>query len=207
MKQLIVILTGLIFSNSFSQNLEKDFDPQKWNPPYSLAMPEGWDVERFLIPISFAPDIKYKGVEDVRFTPGWGKAQSSEYWSYAFLWYLDGKPEMNSKAIEQNLKSYYAGLIGSNIERRKIPADKITPVVVLMNETKTENGDIKTFTGSVQMLDYMEQKPITLNCIAHLKYCFGQSNTYVFYQISPKHFGDDVWKDLQQLWTDFECRK
>jgi hypothetical protein len=207
MKQLIVILVGLIFTNSFCQNLEKDFDPQKWSPPYSLSSPQGWDVERFLIPISFAPDIKYKGVEDVRFTPGWGSAQSNEYWSYAFLWYLDKTPEMNSKVIEHNLTAYYTGLIGSNIERRKIPAEKITPVQVSVSETKTDKGDIKTFTGSINMLDYMEQRSITLNCVVHLKSCEGRSNGFVFYQISPKPFGDSVWKGLQQLWTNFRCEK
>jgi hypothetical protein len=207
MKQLIAILSVLIFTDSFSQDSETDFDPQKWNPPYSLAMPKGWDVERFLIPIAFAPDIQYMGVEDVRFAPGWGNAKSNEYWTYAFLWYLDGKPEMNSKTIELNLKAYYTGLIGSNIERRKIPADKITPVKVSVDEVKTENGDMKTFGGKIEMLDYMEQKPMTLNCIVHLKSCVGQNHTFIFYQISPKPFSDNVWKNLQQIWLEFDCKK
>jgi hypothetical protein len=207
MKQLMVILAGLIFTNSLCQNSEKNFDPQKWNPPYSLSTPRGWDVERFPIPISFAPDIQYTGVEDVRFAPGWGNSKSNEYWTYAFLWYLDGKPEMNSKVIELNLKAYYTGLIGSNIEKRKIPADKITSVKVSVDEIKTEKGDTKTFAGKIEMLDYMEQKPMTLQCMVHLKTCSEEGKSFIFYQLSPKPLTDAVWKDLNQLWTDFNCKK
>ncbi|MHA4893016.1 hypothetical protein, partial [Enterococcus faecium] len=86
------------------------FDGNKWEAPYTLNFPKGWDIERFLIPIAFAPEISYKGVEDIRFTPGWGKVQTDEYWTYAFLWYLDGKVKTNEKIIEDNLKAYYTGL-------------------------------------------------------------------------------------------------
>ncbi len=164
-------------------------------------------MERFLIPIEFAPQIPYKGVEDIRFTPGWGDAKSHDYWTYAFLWYLDDKQELNEKIIEGNLKAYYTGLVGRNIGKRKIPAEKIIPVKASIKKVKTDKGDAKTFTGTIEMLDYMEQKPITLNCIVHQKYCTGQSKTFAFYQISPKPFTDNIWESLRQLWTSFDCTK
>ena len=37
---------------------------------YSLPTPKGWTIEQFPIPISFARSIKYKGVEEIRFAPG-----------------------------------------------------------------------------------------------------------------------------------------
>ena len=51
----------------------------------------------FCCRLFFAPSIKYKGVEDIRFTPGWGKAGSEEYWTYAFLWFLDDEPFVNNE--------------------------------------------------------------------------------------------------------------
>ncbi len=65
--------------------------------PYHLSIPKDWTIERFLITISFAPQISYKGVEDIRFTPGWGKVDSDEYWTYAFLWYLDAHPKQKQE--------------------------------------------------------------------------------------------------------------
>jgi len=175
--------------------------------PYSLAIPGGWDVERFLIPISFAPQIPYNGVEDIRFMPGWGNAKSNEYWSYAFLWYLTDSPLINSRIIESNLKVYYTGLISSNTKNSKIPADKIIATETSFKESELYKGDLKTFEGTIYMHDYIAQKPIMLNCIVHVKTCPDSDKTFVFYEISPKPFRENVWQSLNQLWEDFDCRK
>ena len=158
----MAIMICLISLSTFAQEQQSEFDGNTWKAPYALPVPAGWNIERFPIPIVFAPQIPYQGVEDLRFTPGWGKAESDEYWTYAFLWYLDGAPETNEKIIEENLKAYYTGLIGSNIENRNIPSEKVIPTRASVKETKTDKGDLKTYAGTIEMLDYMQQKPITL---------------------------------------------
>jgi hypothetical protein len=161
-----------------------------------------------LIPIEFAPQIPYQGVEDLRFTPGWGDSTSNEYWTYSFLWYLDGKPETNAEIIAKNLEHYYTGLIGRNIEKRKIPAEKIFTPKTSFKEIETGKGDIKTFQGTIYMLDYMQQEPITLNCIVHLKACETlKDKTFIFYEISPKPLTDNIWQQLNNLNTSFNCSK
>ena len=89
---LILILTQIIgiTQPSFGQQPARA-EGRNWVAPYFLDVPEGWVAERFPIPIDFAPQIPYKGVEDIRFSPGWGNAFTDEYWTYCFLWYLDGK--------------------------------------------------------------------------------------------------------------------
>lgn len=201
MKRVIVILICFITFNASAQ----DFDGHNWKAPYTLSFPEGWGVERFLIPIEFAPSIPYKGVEDIRFAPGWGNAKSEEYWSYAFLWYLDETPVTNETTIQTNLNAYYTGLIGRNIERRKIPKEKLFPVKTSIKEVKAELGDQKTFKGTIDMLDYMEQKPMILNCVAHVRSCPGQTKGFIFYEISPKPSTDKVWTSLGLLWKSFDC--
>ena len=207
MKKLIIILLCSAYLNMFGQTQKVEFDGSKWNAPYSLNVPKGWDVERFLIPIEFAPQIPYKGIEDIRFTPGWGNSKSDDYWSYAFLWYLDDTQNMNSSIVESNLKAYYTGLVGRNVQPRKIPADKVIPVKTSFKEVKAVKGDLKTFNGTINMLDYMEQKPIILNCIIHLKACSGQNKTFIFNEISPRPYNDKVWQSLNELWTNFVCDK
>src|SRR5688500_9578120 len=158
-KNLVLICLFLSWAGLFAQDAKPRFDGHNWQAPYSLAT-DGWEIERFLIPIEFAPGIKYKGVEDVRFTKGWGDSTSNEYWSYAFLWYLDGKVTINEKDIERNIATYYDGLIGSNVEPRKIPAAMIKPTKVSVRRIQTTKGDLSTFSGTIEMLDYMQQKPI-----------------------------------------------
>jgi hypothetical protein len=207
MKNLIVMLICLASLSISGQNSKTEFDGTKWNPPYHLTIPKGWDVERFLIPMAFVPQISYRGVEDIRFTPGWGDAKSDEYWTYAFLWYIDGSPKTNEKIIRKNLRVYYKGLIITNVEKRKIPAKKIIPVRTSVKKVETEKGDVNTYAGTIDMLDYMGQKPIMLNCIVHLKSCSGQNKTFIFYEISPKPLTDPVWQRLHKLWKDFDCNK
>jgi hypothetical protein len=184
-----------------------EFNAELYHPTYNLITPGGWGVERFGIPIDFAPTIPYSGVEDIRFTPGWADSSSNEYWTYAFLWYLDGKPEINSENIEKNLTAYYTGLIGRNIDKRNIPKEKISDVKVSVTQAQTSEGDLQTYSGTIDMLDYMAQKPMTLNCTVHIRSCPDKNHTFIFYEISPKPLTDDVWKEMDKLWVAFECDK
>ena len=207
MKIYFIAIACFLSLTISGQTPKTDFDGKKWEAPYTLPIPKGWEVERFPLPISFAPAIKYTGVEDIRFTPGWGNVKTDEYWTYAFLWYLDGNIRPTTKIVNQHLKAYYTGLIKSNIEQRKIPAEKLFTVKTNIKKVVADKGDSLTFRGTIYMLDYMQQKPITLNCIVHLKTCQGQNKTFLFYELSPKPYPDTVWKSLDQLWTDFSCEK
>lgn len=206
MKNIWLGVLLLFFLKSSGQNPDDPFDGHKWQAPYFLDTVKGWGIERFPIPISFAPSIPYKGVEDIRFTPGWSKKTSKEYWSYAFLWYLDGTFSFDAKTIEQNLQAYYTGLIKVNSDSSQI-AGKLFPVLSSIKLKMTEPGDERTFEGSVMLLDYMKQQPIVLNVIIHIKTCPGKDKTFVFHEISPMPYSDDVWKGLHQLWASFKCDK
>jgi len=205
MKTLLIIVLTLFSVAIYGQEIKPEFDGHKWEAPYTLPIPKDWTIERFLIPISFAPQLSYNGVEDIRFTPGWGNEKSEEYWSYAFLWYLEGQVEMNSKTIESNLKAYYTGLIGINGSH--IPSEKIIPVIASFKETKKYKDDVKTYVGTINMTDYKGQKPIVLNCKVHMKSCIGVNKTYLFYELSPQPLSYHIWQKLDKLWFDFKCNK
>jgi hypothetical protein len=205
MKSLVIMILGLYSVAIYGQEIKPEFDGHNWEAPYSLPIPKDWNIERFLIPISFAPQIPYKGVEDIRFTPGWAKVKSDEYWSYTFLWYLEGDVKIDPQILNSNLNAYYTGLISSN--GSNIPREKVIPVVASFREVLTDTGDFKTYTGTIQMIDYMEQKPIVLNCKVHLKSCPGENNTFIFCELSPKPFAHDIWLSLDKLWLDFKCKK
>jgi len=207
MKYLLAIITCLIMLKASSQETKTKFDGKNWEAPYVLDIPKGWDIERFLLPIEFAPVIAYKGVEDIRFTPGWGKAETNDYWSYAFLWYLDSTINFDSKTIESNLTAYYTGLINTNVDKTKVSTDKLVKVKVSIKEKVTDKEDAKTFGGTVYMTDFLTLKPIGLNLLIHVKYCEGPGKTLVFHELSPKPYNDKVWIGLNQLWVDFKCRK
>lgn len=113
--------------------------------PYNFGLPKGWAEERIAFPIDFAPQVNYTGFENLRFAPGWEFTTSEEHWAYAFLWWLDGKPVLDKTILENNLTSYYTGLVGRNIKERHIPASKVVPVAATLQKTNTRSGDIETY--------------------------------------------------------------
>jgi hypothetical protein len=182
------------------------FDANTWVAPYTLTIPTGWDTEHFPLPPDFAPRMTYKGVEDLRFAPGWGDSTSNGYWSYTYLWWLDGKPKIDANSLQTNLKEYYSGLVGRNITSRKIPSGKVVPTEVMIKKIKTATGDIETYSGNIQMLDYMTQHRIVLNTFIHVKDC-GQKHTAVFVEISPKPFSHAIWQQFYKIAEGFQCGK
>jgi hypothetical protein len=207
MKSVILSILCLTSLSIFGQEVKTEFDGHKWEAPYNLPIPKDWTIERFLIPISFAPQIPYKGVEDIRFSPGWANLKSEEYWTYAFLWYVESSPKTDAEIIAKNLKAYYTGLIKSNTDSTKASAEKLIPVTTSFKKAPTDKGDLETYTGTIEIVDYMQRKPITLNCIVHLKSCKEGNKTILFYELSPKPFTHNNWVNLNQLWVDFKCEK
>lgn len=202
MRHLLFFLLLTISFITYGQEVKTEFDGHKWEAPYLLPTPKEWTVERFLIPISFAPQIAYTGIEDIRFTPGWSKTKSEEYWSYAFLWYLDGTVTTDTATIEKNLNAYYTGLVAVN--GKNIPAEKVITVTTSFKTAANEPG---SYTGTVTMTDYMQQTPITLNCKVHLRSCAGENKTFIFYELSPQPLSHKVWTSLDNLWFDFKCKR
>jgi hypothetical protein len=185
----------------------KIFNLQTYSPVYFLPVPAGWSREVFSLPPDFAKQIKFKGVEELRFFPGWGDIKSEDYWSYGFLWWLEGNQDIDASVLQDNLKILYSGLIERNVVLRKIPREKLFPVEAKIHNIKTMAGDLKTFEGTVHMLDYMQQTPMILNLRIHMRDCSDKTHTSVFLEISPKSFDQPQWQELEKLYSGFKCVK
>lgn len=196
----------LFCATAYAQETKDEIDGHTWQATYSLPTPKNWSVERFPVPPSFAPSIAYKGVEDIRFAPGWAKSGSAEYWSYAFLWYLDGKPIVTEATLEKDLQAYYTGLFEVNSDSARLAA--LQPISVTTKfKVDHSSGTQPAFTGTVTMIDYLTYKPITLHCRVRLGSCNEPDKEFVFFELSPQPFTHTIWKSLDQLWQDFACKK
>lgn len=182
-------------------------NPMVFVAPYTFQAPDRWAVERSSFPPLFAPGVKLTGIEEIRFPPGWGVAGSEEYWSLAYMFWLDKGQKIDADVLRENVKSYYEGLIvnGGGGGPRNIPKDKLLPTQVSIQKVKTEPDDAETYSGTVDMLDYMAMKPIRLNIMAHVKGCSDARHFPVFWELSPKGFEDGIWQDLKKLKRDFRC--
>lgn len=199
----LILVLGLIVT---TQLLPANVHAQRAVQPFKLPIPTGWTTEEFPLPPDFAPTFTYRGVEEIRFHTGWGDSTSKGYWSYAYLWWLDGAPQITEAVLTQNLTAYYDGLVGRNITSRKIPAAKVIPTVVAIKQSKVKGNDKATFTGTVKMLDYMTQRPMVLNAIIHLKDAGKRAKTAVIIEVSPQTVGGEVWRLLDQVPDGFSVQ-
>ncbi len=169
---------------------------------YSLPKPEGWGTEEFALPPGFAEGFSYKGVEDIRFAPGWGKKDSANYWSYAYLWWLEGSPVVDATTLQKNLETYYTGLPKAN----NVPNEKLVPARANLQASKHKRGGSwPSYEGSVSMVDYMTQKPITLNVRIYVKDC--KPHTALFVEVSPQATSHPVWREMDVLRMGLQCRE
>ena len=196
MKQIvtpfITLLITLLAGNSVGQS-------------FVLPAPDGWGKETISFPIDFAPDIPYVGTEELRFTPGWGNAKTEEYWSYCFLWMINDDALVDGASLRKHLKSYYDGLVGRNIVSRKIEQSKVVPIISNVEATSGRNANY-TYEGTVSMLDYMEQKPITLQIKIHQARCDETKKKVLFVEVSPQSGPHQVWKEFESIWKGFKCK-
>lgn len=181
------------------------FDHNTWKPPYTLPVPKGWGVEHFALPPEFAHAMTYKGIEDIRFAPGWGDSTSAEYWSYTYLWWLEGTPAIDAKNLQENLGLYYSGLVNRNVAERKIPENKQVLTTATIKKIKTMTDDLQTFSGSIRMLDYMTQRPIILYTIIHVKDCHTANHKAILIEISPRPYTHPIWKEFDKIEKSFSC--
>jgi metallo-beta-lactamase class B len=197
MKYLPILFLIGCFSCQPPKPAEEEHKPTS----FALPVPDGWTTETFPVPPSFATGIPFKGVEDIRFAPGWSKPGSEDYWTYAFLWNLEGTPLIDSVVVAAYLKSYYTGLIHANAKGKGIPADKIPEAAVTMSPSDNPSK----FRGTIDMLDYMTQRPITLHFVIRVVTCPMENRVFVFHELSPKQEADGVWPKLDSLWHGFAC--
>lgn len=198
---LIVLLVGMQLLTIRATAQSNEATP--WQPVYALPSPAGWGTEHFPLPPDFAPTFVGKGTEDIRFHPGWGDSASQGYWSYTYLWWLDGIVTFSESMLQQNLQAYYAGLVGRNIESRKIPAEKVVATVATVKKIKRAEKDKETYSATISMLDYMTQKPMVLNGLIHVKDALNSSHSVVLIEVSPQTLGHAVWKQMDEIVAGF----
>jgi hypothetical protein len=200
----LLIFVSLSLAWSCSQktetNVPEAVDEDKIESPCYVPQPEGWTSETFAIPIEFAPAIPFKGVEEVRFTRDWASKDSAAYWSYVFVWHLEGEENFNPDSLGSYLSKYYAGLVAANTGGKKIGYGD---AAISLHD----NDDPNFFSGEIHTLDYMTDNPFVLNAHITVRPCEEMHSTAVIFEISPKSSNHPIWHELGQIKAGFRCRK
>lgn len=169
-----------------------------------LNAPSSWRKEVIPFPLPFAPDIDFKGVEDIRFAPGWHDPSSEDFWTYYFVWYIDKSEKIADANLKAILENYYNGLMNFVLKQESkdnelSEANKTTCLVL-----SSENG----FEYKVEVFDaFFSKKKIALNMKIEEQMCEASNKQVITFKISPKAFDDKVWELFKQIEFIGDCSK
>ena len=79
------------------------------NPP--------WRGERIELPPGFAPDLGWKGVEQIRFAPGMFTEGEDDFFSYVLVFLLSNEAKTDKPTLEQEQRQGRALLWDKQIDR------------------------------------------------------------------------------------------
>lgn len=200
MKKVGYILAAILFVQ-----LSADQDVQS----YVLKTPEDWRSEIIPFPIDFAPDIKYTGVEELRFSPGMFENTSETHFTYVIIWWLDGRQEIDEKNLSSDLEHYFRGLCSTISEGKntEYQADRIQAnIKESARKIISDRTDQKFFKGTVHTYDaFTDWKLLKLNFEIHSWYCADSKKTAAFFGISPKPADAQIWQILRDISKSVKC--
>jgi hypothetical protein len=167
-----------------------------------------WRGERIPLPPSFATDLGWKGVEEIRFAPGMFEAESESFFSYVLVFLLEPGSDISEAGLKRELLTYYRGLSKAVMESKQRSVDTSGFTVTLAKAEKADPvpagaADVAAFTATLEWLEpFATQKDQTLHLEVHT-WKHGDQ-LVVLSCVSPvKPDGGALWKSLRDIRAKF----
>ena len=193
----------LRFDDSFDKTKEETFH---WETG------SGWFGERIKLPPGFALTMSWKGIEEIRFAPGMFKPDQSDFFSYALVFSLDPKTELNGKTIREQILLYYQGLSSrvSAGKGRKVDVSKFVLALKPAGNLRSAPKQAKGATALTGKLDWIEPfataKSQTLRLEIHAWNDEAHERAYLFVCASPQPPDTPIWKKLRSIRAAFTAK-
>jgi hypothetical protein len=171
-----------------------------------LAAPEGWSGETIELPPRFAPDMKLKGSEHIRFAPGMMKPDSDTFFSYAFVFDLEPKPALTEAVLKDEFLKYYRGLCKAVLNGQLPDVDPSAFKLQLQpakSDAEPPSGEKAVaapskYTGVMDWAEpFATKKPQKLNL--ELQTWARDGRNYAFVCVSPQARDAAIWKQLHAI--------
>jgi len=177
---------------------------------FKLAAPKGWGGETIELPPGFAPDMKLKGSEHIRFAPGMMKPESESFFCYAFVFELQPKPGLTEAVLKDECLKYYRGLCTA-VLNGKLPDVDPSEFTLELKRVKSDaepSSDEKAvdpptlYTGTLDWVEpFATKKPQKLNL--EIRTWAGEERNYIFVCVSPQARDAAIWKQLHAIRDDY----
>lgn len=178
-------------------------------PTYSWPLPAtGWFTDKFDLPLPFAPELPYRGSEDLHQLNDFGTPLSSSWWSYNFLLWLDGSPRISGDSLERDLLDYYKGLCNYfGPPAVTCTASGFSSRVNHLGAVNLGGRSADFFEARVTGFDpFFTGQPIALNMLISSIQCPRARHRAVLITASPQPIGQGPWPQLLDNAFQFRCQ-
>ena len=167
-----------------------------------LKEPANWQFERFTLPPEFAPNIPYKGIEELRFSPGMFVKDSANYFTYAFVAELDNISSISQDDINNYLLGYFKGLCSSTAKQRNLSIDS-SKILVSVDKNQGTGKDVH-YNATLDIFGvFTDGAPVRLNMEIKVLNDKSISKIYLVFIASPLNKSDQVWAKLRSIQNNF----
>lgn len=135
---------------------------------------DGWRSETIPFPLDFAPSLPYRGIEELRFAPGFFEPSTPLYFTYSFVWLVDGAPPFSD--LSADLRTYFAGLSRAVAPKR---FDATRHQATVRREADRITGTVKTADA------FGDDRPLDLRVEGELVPC-ASGRTGLVLSLSPR---------------------
>lgn len=179
-------------------------EPQP-QPELMPPTPADWRFERIDFPLSFAPDLKYKGFEELRFAPGMFKPESDTYFTYVFAMKITDDVTLDAPALQSLLETYFRGLCRTVAKEKKFDIDT-SKITAQVQADQPDAPPARNFSATVASFDaFVTGKSLTLNR-EMIVIDTSRTDHRIFAAVSPKPTDSPIWKLLRTLKDQFQER-
>ncbi len=179
---------------------------QKSRFPLPWKAADGWRGETIPFPLDFAPSLPYKGIEELRFAPGFFNPEAPDYFTYGFIWLVEDTIRVDETRLGKDLQAYFSGLmeaVGSDKGNAARPKREDTKVVVVADSVEAFSGTIDTWDA------FTNGKELQLQFLAYeipSPYAVENDLQLWYFEVSPRLQSGDIQGQLRGLREGLELK-
>jgi hypothetical protein len=175
--------------------------------PFRYSIPGNWQADpRYNFPLPWSPGLAFKGFEDLYFAPGFDDLDSSEYHSYLFLWWLEGKQQITAAELASDMAIYFRGLAQQRGRNNNFQPDLSQTAAHYTSSTggpfRLGGTPATNFSGTVTLYD-RRGKVISLHSEVTLSFS-ADGHTAVLFLMSKEPRPSALWSQLDAIRDGFE---
>ncbi|NMP30922.1 hypothetical protein HII17_05035 [Thalassotalea sp. M1531] len=190
MKLVLFVKLAVIFLACAFLNLQANA-ANTISAKYMTGQTQGWKYELIPFPLSFAPEIKLVGEEELYFAPGMYEPVNTNFFSYVFVWQFDGTDFLTIGELSRYMKAYYKGLYKAVAKQQQAGGEKVDISI---------KGSKAVGSGSILWLEpFVTNKRQKLHFSYQQLTCPNQKQVQLFVQVSPQLKSSEIWQKLSAI--------